>query len=722
LRAVGQPPGARREFIERTKVLVCRVSKYAMSITLRRSTRPFTAISSSLLLLGSLSVSVGCGSEEEVAESTGQASSQLGLRQAPDKTRAAAFVPSDLAGASIVVKFHEGTGVRLRGDVLEVEQAQTSELATKGLDVAAVKDALPRVSAELRGRGATLKPFVKLPRATLAKLKQHGERRGGRRLADLSLYFEAQITTQTAGEVTDLVEALNALDSVEIAYLQPKPEPMIAPEADSVALAASSTPDFTGLQGYTEANSNGIGVPAARALPGGRGEHVRIIDIETRWTDDHEDLPAPFFYLESRTAGDESHGTSVAGVMVGLENGYGVTGIAPLAGIGYASHNAGGGVEGALEASIAQLGPGDVLLLEMHFGGGPATASCTCNQGQCNYVPTEYYPAYFDLIQTATANGIVVVEAAGNGSVNLDDPSYGGIFDRNVRDSGAIMVGAGSSSARTPMCWTNYGQRIDVHGWGENVVTAGGGNLYAGPLGVRDVYTQSFSGTSSASPIVAGAAAVLESIAQAETDEPLSPQAVRELLASTGTPQSGDFSRRIGPLPNLVEAVTLIGNPAECGNGTCEAGETCTSCAGDCGTCQPQCGNGTCEAGETCASCAGDCGTCQPQCGNGICEAGETCASCASDCGACQSECVPDGCEGSSTVTIPFVADGASNRCVFFAGQANYISSWNMSAVELNGASVANSWVASSSFPQQCDGGYYLRVTGSFAWSHVEVK
>ena len=37
----------------------------------------------------------------------------------------------------------------------------------------------------------------------------------------------------------------------------------------------------------------------------------------------------------------------------------------------------------------------------------------------------------------------VVVEAAGNGAVELDAPECEGWFDRSVRDSGAIIVGAG---------------------------------------------------------------------------------------------------------------------------------------------------------------------------------------------------------------------------------------------------------------------------------------
>ena len=67
----------------------------------------------------------------------------------------------------------------------------------------------------------------------------------------------------------------------------------------------------------------------------------------------------------------------------------------------------------------------------------------------------EYWQANFDAIKTATANGKIVVEAAGNGSMNLDNSIYKNLFNRSYRDSGAILVGAGTSSTpHSPMCWT----------------------------------------------------------------------------------------------------------------------------------------------------------------------------------------------------------------------------------------------------------------------------
>ncbi|WP_437610293.1 DNRLRE domain-containing protein [Sorangium sp. So ce834] len=85
-----------------------------------------------------------------------------------------------------------------------------------------------------------------------------------------------------------------------------------------------------------------------------------------------------------------------------------------------------------------------------------------------------------------------------------------------------------------------------------------------------------------------------------------------------------------------------FGYQPSCGNGVCGGGESCSTCAADCGACPPVCGDGVCGGGESCSTCSADCGTCAPVCGDGVCSAGaEDCSSCASDCGVC--ECTSPG-------------------------------------------------------------------------------
>ena len=62
----------------------------------------------------------------------------------------------------------------------------------------------------------------------------------------------------------------------------------------------------------------------------------------------------------------------------------------------------------------------------------------------------------------------------------------------------------------------------------------------------------------------------------------------------------------------------------------------------------PVCGDGVCDAanGESCGTCAPDCGPCLPPvpvCGDLFCDGlhGESCSTCAQDCGSCAPLCLP---------------------------------------------------------------------------------
>lgn len=460
----------------------------------------------------------------------------------------------------IVIKFQEGTHVRLRGRALvpqprtprEIERLRALGLSASQVDadVHAVQ-ALLASSRHARG----LARLLTASEETLAAGRSQGEARAGRELADLDLYYQVQVPPgSTQVEVEYLVAALNALASVEIAYAQP-------PAADAAVDIPPATPNYEGNQGYLEAAPLGIDARYAWTLPGGRGQGIRIVDIEGAWRTTHEDLPALFYQGGLQTTGGSDHGAAVLGVMVAPGNGYGVTGIANLAQAGIEGI-AGESMASAITNAAAAVGPGGLVLIEQHQP-GPWIPPCTCSLPLCGFVPMEYSQDTFDAIVQATAHGVLVIEAGGNGTANLDDPIYQGRFNRSVRDSGAILVGASGAGDRAPACFTNYGSRIDVHAWGESVTTLGFGDLPAGGGDPDQSYTSRFGGTSAASPIVTGAAADLQGISRAAGRGDLNPFAMRQLLRETGIPQAADtqqIARQIGPLPNLRAAIDRLLN------------------------------------------------------------------------------------------------------------------------------------------------------------------
>jgi hypothetical protein len=86
---------------------------------------------------------------------------------------------------------------------------------------------------------------------------------------------------------------------------------------------------------------------------------------------------------------------------------------------------------------------------------------------------------------------------------------------------------------------------------------------------VNRYYTLSFGGTSSASPIVASAAAVLQGLNKQATGAPLPASQLRAALVAAGSPQqSGLFpaTQNIGPRPTLVSAAFAVLGPSDCNN------------------------------------------------------------------------------------------------------------------------------------------------------------
>ncbi|KAL0476475.1 ale [Acrasis kona] len=361
-----------------------------------------------------------------------------------------------------------------------------------------------------------------------------------------------------------LQSQLLQLPFVTAAYLKSLPEdPSIIEDRD-----ANKTPLFVEKQDYLN-GPGGFNVKAIHDLPGGKGENVKVIDVERGWTFEHEDLKeseGKVIYGTPASDDEFHHGTAVTGIISANDNDFGVTGIAPkskILGSCYNNEKAFPNVPLSILAAAKAVDPGDVMLIEIQAFGP-----------QGSVIAMEYWPDNFHALKVATESGVLVFEAAGNGNANFDDPIYNkgeqgfpadwkNPFNRSLADSGAILVGAGSSGNSTKrLSFSNYGSAVDVHGWGQNVASIGYGDLYRGD-GVRDrnqFYTSSFSGTSSATPCVSGCIAALQSWVKTGAvsgKKLLTPADVRSLLRSTGRPQE-DPEKRIGNRPDLIQLIKAL--------------------------------------------------------------------------------------------------------------------------------------------------------------------
>lgn len=231
------------------------------------------------------------------------------------------------------------------------------------------------------------------------------------------------------------------------------------------------------------------------------GSGVTTYVIDTGVRADHDDfggrVQAGFDAVDGTdaTADCNGHGTHVAGTVAGTT--FGVAPAASVVPVRVLDCSGSGTTSGVIA--------GINWAASHHAAGTPAVANMSLGGG--------YSPALNSAVRAAVADGITFAVAAGNSSANACGASP-------ASEPTAITVGAtGSNDWRAP--YSNFGSCLDVFAPGSGIISASS---------TSSTGSRSLSGTSMASPHVAGAAALLLSGSPGAT-----PQAVADAIAQGAT-------------------------------------------------------------------------------------------------------------------------------------------------------------------------------------------
>jgi subtilisin family serine protease len=304
-----------------------------------------------------------------------------------------------------------------------------------------------------------------------------------------------------------------------IAGVTPAPNRATPPVVSQPPAPLRDVPYFGG---FDEWNLNSVAAPEAWAA-GYRGQGVLVAVIDTGVDLDHPDLIDSLFINPGEIAGngidddhngyvddvsgfdfvsadawpddEHGHGTHVAGTVAAGNNGFGATGVAPDAKIlpVRVLDASGGGADSGVAAGIRYAAERGAQIINLSLGGKASSGIASA-------------------IDYATSLGSLVVAASGNESTT--DPSHPA--RQSAVSTGVLSVGA-------------YDINNRVAGFANGVGASNAVQLDAPGVGVYSTFIgggyRSLSGTSMASPHVAGMAALLLS-----ANPELTSSALRDLL------------------------------------------------------------------------------------------------------------------------------------------------------------------------------------------------
>ncbi len=292
-------------------------------------------------------------------------------------------------------------------------------------------------------------------------------------------------------------DRLEALGAVILRHLPPAKAQRLAKDPRVYAL----TPDQE-VRAYAQSIPWGvarIGAPSTTA----KGAGVSVYVLDTGIKVGHEDLTnlrGGYAVVKCRGRckaaydDDNGHGTHVAGTVAAVNNTLGVLGVAPAAELWAVKVLSGSG-----SGSISGIVQGLNWVLTHNNGGKPKVVNMSLGGSGTDDQNGQYCPAnrstnaFHNAIQKAVCDyGITVVVAAGNEGDNAANHTPAA-YDE------VITVSATTSQDDWPS-WSNYGPDVDLAAPGVSVLSTW--HTSSGAY-------NTLSGTSMASPHVAGAAALV---------------------------------------------------------------------------------------------------------------------------------------------------------------------------------------------------------------------